>query len=124
MEYSRPRGPYRAADLKTQDVPVAIGEGKHPAPFRTRKLSPLPPMVLLWRRSGRVGRCRAPLESRLAEMPASTRVRRPPAERATRPERLPGLPLREVTGDADRVELIRRRLAQAAGQRRILRQAG
>jgi hypothetical protein len=26
--------------------PVVIGEGSHPFPFRTRKLSPLPPMVL------------------------------------------------------------------------------
>ena len=26
--------------------PVVIGEGSHPFPFRTRKLSSLPPMVL------------------------------------------------------------------------------
>src|SRR2546430_5999332 len=77
MEYSRSTRPNQAADLKTQYVPVAIGEGKHPAPFRTRKLSPLPPMVLLWRRSGRVGRRRAPLDpSRPASLPdrKSTRL--------------------------------------------------
>src|SRR2546425_3474882 len=70
MEYSRPRGRHRVADLKTQYVPVAIGEGKHPAPFRTRKLSPLPPMVLLWRRSGRVGRRRGTVETGVGRKPA------------------------------------------------------
>src|SRR5947209_13949478 len=140
MEYSRSTRPNQAADLKTQYVPVAIGEGKHPAPFRTRKLSPLPPMVLLWRRSGRVGRRRAPLQpSRLAAVPASIRVRRSrqvepesrpegqkagKARRGAEPKGLPGLPLGQVTGDAPCVELVRRRLAQAAGQRRILRQPG
>ncbi len=39
--------------------PVAMAEGKHPIPFRTRKLSPPAPMVLLGGPSGRVGRCRA-----------------------------------------------------------------
>ena len=29
-----------------QGFPVVIGEGSHPFPFRTRKLSSLPPMVL------------------------------------------------------------------------------
>ena len=38
--------------------PVVIGEGPHPFPFRTRKLSPLPPMVLQGRLCGRVGHCR------------------------------------------------------------------
>jgi hypothetical protein len=38
--------------------PVAIGAGSHPFPFRTRKLSLLPPMVLRARVRGRVGRCR------------------------------------------------------------------
>ena len=37
---------------------MTIAEGKHPFPCRTRKLSPLAPMVLLARVSGRVGRCR------------------------------------------------------------------
>ena|GEM_PF-2438674 len=39
--------------------PVALPEGKHPFPFRTRKLSPLRPMVLSSQGDGRVGRCRA-----------------------------------------------------------------
>jgi hypothetical protein len=37
---------------------VAIAEGSHLAPFRTQKLSPPAPMVLPWRRGGRVGRRR------------------------------------------------------------------
>ena len=36
---------------------VAMAEGSHPFPSRTRKLSPLAPMVLPWRRGGRVGNC-------------------------------------------------------------------
>src|SRR5438128_11648103 len=39
-------------------VSVAIAEGRHPVPFRTRKLSLPAPMVLPWRRGGRVGRRR------------------------------------------------------------------
>ena len=35
-----------------------MAEGRHPVPFRTRKLSPPAPMVLPWRRGGRVGRRR------------------------------------------------------------------
>jgi hypothetical protein len=31
---------------RSRRFPVVIGEGSHPFPFRTRKLSPLPPMVL------------------------------------------------------------------------------
>jgi hypothetical protein len=38
--------------------PVAIGEGKHPFPFRIRKLSPLPAMVLTEQFVGRVANCR------------------------------------------------------------------
>src|SRR4029434_2602388 len=38
--------------------PVALPEGPHPFPSRTRKLSPPGPMVLCWQRHGRVGRCR------------------------------------------------------------------
>jgi hypothetical protein len=37
---------------------VAIPEGPHPFPYRTRKLSPPRPMILLPRGSGKVGRCR------------------------------------------------------------------
>ena len=39
-------------------VSVAIAEGKHPVPSRTRKLSPPAPMVLPGRLGGRVGRRR------------------------------------------------------------------
>ncbi len=38
--------------------PVVIGVGPHPFPFRTRKLSLLPPMVLRAQVRGRVGHCR------------------------------------------------------------------
>lgn len=38
--------------------PVALPEGPHPFPYRTRKLSPPRPMILLPRGSGKVGRCR------------------------------------------------------------------
>ena len=36
---------------------VAMAEGKHPFPYRTRKLSPPAPMVLGAVAPGRVGRC-------------------------------------------------------------------
>ena len=39
-------------------VSVAIAKGKHPVPFRTRKLSPSAPMVLRGGPRGRVGRRR------------------------------------------------------------------
>ena len=39
-------------------MPVVIGSGSHPFPFRTRKLSLIPPMVLYGKLYGRVGRCR------------------------------------------------------------------
>src|SRR5437762_4573404 len=74
-------------------VSVAIAEGRHPVPFRTRKLSPPAPMVLPWRRGGRVGRrrdifatreppsggsrrfreCEAPVPRRLMENPREMR---------------------------------------------------
>src|SRR3954463_8555464 len=40
------------------EFPVVTGAGSHPFPFRTRKLSLLPPMVLRGKLRGRVGRCR------------------------------------------------------------------
>ena len=40
--------------------PAAMSEGPHPYPSRTRKLSPLEPMVLHGRLCGRVGSCRNP----------------------------------------------------------------
>src|SRR5688572_20325776 len=45
-------------------LPVVIGAGSHPFPFRTRKLSLLPPMVLHGKLCGRVGRCRHYLNAR------------------------------------------------------------
>ena len=42
-----------------QQISVAMAEGSHPFPFRTRKLSPPAPMVLGSRGPGRVGRRRA-----------------------------------------------------------------
>src|SRR5262249_23948558 len=48
--------------------PVVIGEGSHPFTFRTRKLSPLPPMVLRGKLRGRVGHCRE-----YSQKPASMR---------------------------------------------------
>ena len=41
-------------------IPVAIAKGIHLFPSRTQKLSLSAPMVLGWRRPGRVGRCRIP----------------------------------------------------------------
>src|ERR1700749_3802864 len=43
-------------------VSAAIAKGKHPVPFRTRKLSPSAPMVLRGGPRGRVGRRRAYLK--------------------------------------------------------------
>src|SRR5689334_25224656 len=40
------------------NLPLVIGSGSHPFPFRTRKLSLIPPMVLYGKLYGRVGRCR------------------------------------------------------------------
>src|ERR1700726_3876071 len=46
------------AGPQAPSLPVVIGAGSHPFPFRTRKLSLLPPMVLHGKLCGRVGRCR------------------------------------------------------------------
>src|SRR5438093_510266 len=45
-------------DPRQLSLPVVIGSGSHPFPFRTRKLSLIPPMVLYGKLYGRVGRCR------------------------------------------------------------------
>ena len=59
--------------------PVAIAEGQHPFPFRTRSLSPPAPMVLSWSRDGRVGRCRdffcSRPQSRASSAPCATALR-------------------------------------------------
>ena len=44
---------------RLQSVSVAIAEGRHPVPYRTRKLSPPAPMVLPGKLGGRVGRRRS-----------------------------------------------------------------
>src|SRR5687768_10988954 len=41
-----------------------MARGKRPVPFRTRKLSLSAPMVLPWRRGGRVGRRRTTIPDR------------------------------------------------------------
>ena len=46
---------------RNKEIAVAIAEGPHPFPFRTRSLSPPAPMVLHGRLCGRVGRCRISL---------------------------------------------------------------
>ena len=43
--------------------PVAMARGIHLFPSRTQKLSLFAPMVLGWKRPGRVGRCRIPLRA-------------------------------------------------------------
>src|SRR5699024_7576964 len=48
-------------------VTAVIAQGKRPVPFRTRKLSPTAPMVLHWRRCGRVGRRRTIIHERLTQ---------------------------------------------------------
>src|ERR1700730_359717 len=44
--------------LALNSLPVVIGSGSHPFPFRTRKLTLIPPMLLWGNLHGRVGRCR------------------------------------------------------------------
>ena len=41
-------------------IPVVMAKGIHLFPYRTQKLSLSAPMVLGWRRPGRVGHCRIP----------------------------------------------------------------
>ena len=43
-------------------IPVTMAKGSHLFPYRTQKLSLSAPMVLGWRRPGRVGHCRIPYE--------------------------------------------------------------
>ena len=52
----RERGPAQTL----QGIPVVMAKGIHLFPYRTQKLSLSAPMVLGWRRPGRVGRCRIP----------------------------------------------------------------
>ena len=104
--------------MKTQDVPVAIGEGKHPAPFRTRKLSPLPPMVLLWRRSGRVGRRRGTLETGAGPKGRPLLLSPPGMDKEVLGLRrnLDSPPLGQIPGDAPGIQLVGGRAGEAFGQ--------
>ena len=47
---------------KPEEIPVVMAKGSHLFPYRTQKLSLSAPMVLGWRRPGRVGHCRIPNE--------------------------------------------------------------
>ena len=64
LRRARPNGPaapqFASArrNPRQHSLPVVTGAGSHPFPFRTRKLSLLPPMVLRGKLRGRVGRCR------------------------------------------------------------------
>ena len=53
------RGPWNTI---SSPFPVAMTKGSHLFPSRTQKLSPSVPKVLGWRRPGRIGRCRIPIE--------------------------------------------------------------
>src|SRR5579863_5095723 len=58
------RSAIRGAGPQAASMPVVTGAGSHPFPFRTRKLSLLPPMVLHGKLCGRVGRCRQSFRAR------------------------------------------------------------
>ena len=49
---------------KPEEIPVVMAKGIHLFPYRTQKLSLSAPMVLGWRRPGRVGHCRIPKRTR------------------------------------------------------------
>ena len=51
-----------------ESIPVTMAKGIHLFPYRTQKLSLSAPMVLGWRRPGRVGRCRKPEERSSTEV--------------------------------------------------------
>ena len=61
----------RRRDPRQTSLPVVIGAGSHPFPFRTRKLSLLPPMVVYGKLYGRVGRCRHYFRERARWNPSS-----------------------------------------------------
>ena len=58
---ARSSGPRRPQQRRR--FPVAIAEGPHPIPFRTRSLSPPAPMVLGRERPGRVGHRRETIKT-------------------------------------------------------------
>ena len=68
-----PRTLGRVRPAHLHSVSVAMAKGKHPVPFRTRKLSPSAPMVLRGGPRGRVGRRRtSPVEAAPSTGAAST----------------------------------------------------
>src|SRR4029079_12758846 len=104
------------------NFPVVIGERSHPFPFRTRKLSSLPPMVLRGKLRGRVGHCRDYFEGpspiatglflseglRPSNSPARSLVEpRPhrPARRREPPLELQDLPPQELSPEAPQTSL-------------------
>src|SRR6185295_6679290 len=84
--------------------PVVIGERSHPFPFRTRKLSSLPPMVLRGKLRGRVGHCRdyfegpSPIATGLFFVRGASPLELP----CTLTRRTPAAPSRAPTGTAPR----------------------
>jgi hypothetical protein len=73
--------PLSGAAGQGETVSAVMAEGRHPVPFRTRKLSPPAPMVLPWRRGGRVGRRRDILNrSPRKGAPVVSRIECPPDE--------------------------------------------
>ena len=63
------RKPRRRRTAQTlHSFPVTMAKGIHLFPYRTQKLSLSAPMVLGWRRPGRVGRCRIPWKKNLPLM--------------------------------------------------------
>ena len=68
-------------------VTAVTAKGKRPVPYRTRKLSPSAPMVLPWRRGGRVGRRRTTLHRRPTPHGVGLRhIRIPPRHATDAPE--------------------------------------
>ena len=55
-----PKDCFNRTCITSSQFPVVMTKGSHLFPYRTQQLSPSVPMVLGWRRPGRVGRCRNP----------------------------------------------------------------
>ena len=90
MEFVKRRSLHQGSPAR-QQVSVAIAAGSHPFPFRTRKLSPPAPMVLGWRRPGRVGRRRiSPIRRPRRPGPGPSGILTGD-RRICRPPRLPGM---------------------------------
>ena len=101
---------------RLQSVSVAIAEGRHPVPYRTRKLSPPAPMVLPGKLGGRVGRRR---DSSRSAAPSRRRFVVPGAPAI--PRAFPPVPARcgpwRTTSRSRTARGPRRRPARGAGGR-------